>query len=200
MAGLALPSLPTDNLYKFAALAGIAIVVSTVYLLVSQTLNIVDRVTDAREAGDTAIARHNFIVKRAQDFKELLDNSIAAKKGTLKKDSQKLDIGYSDDEIKATEKSLKQAEEDLDLEVVKVKYALERSKLELVAGICLLVLGCLVNAIGWKLATWGFRCWYWRIQVPLDEQFRKKLGSVESSDATGEQSQVMGQDDLESEG
>jgi hypothetical protein len=195
MAGLAFPSLPTDNLYKFVALAGVAIIVSTLYLLVTQSLNIVDRVTNTREAAHTAIARHDIVLKRAQNLNELLKNSIAARNGTLKKDPQKLDIGYSDDEIKAAMKSLEQSEEESALELVKVKDALERSKLELVAAICLLIMGLFAQAAGWSLAAWGFRCWYWRIQAPLDDQLLNNLWLAEKGDASGEQSRAANQDE-----
>jgi hypothetical protein len=89
MADISFPSLPTDNLYKFLALSGTAIVLATMYLITTWTLTVWDHATEALEAVELSTARLESAKRKLDLFGTLIDNSIADRNGTRKHDPSK---------------------------------------------------------------------------------------------------------------
>lgn len=172
---LSLPSLPTDNLYKFAALSGVALIIFAFYLTFSQLWSVRSHLTDAEESIQLAVAHRDMAFEKKDKWQKLL---VDAK---IKKDQGKLDV-ESEGEIKTAEQSLTRAEDDLRLEMIKLTFAAKRTTNEwiwLLGGIVLCA-GAVV--MGSWMARWGFQNWYLRIQLPMDAQVLKSWKSDKSAD------------------
>jgi hypothetical protein len=193
MADISFPSLPTDNLYKFLALSGTAIVLATMYLITTWTLTVWDHATEALEAVELSTARLESAKRKLDLFGTLIDNSIADRNGTRKHDPSKLELTYSDDEIKAMRNSIVQESEAMALENVKVKVASRRITDQHAQLIALCVIGAPFMFVGSMMMITGFRFWYSRVQVPMDAQICRGIKLVEQSDATDKCGQ-MGED------
>jgi hypothetical protein len=163
---LSLPSLPTDNLYKFVALSGVALIIFANYLTFSQLWSFQGHITDAEESIKMISAHHDVALEKKEKWKQLaFESKVRTVEGKL--DSK------SDEETKAAEERLMQAEDDLAVEMVKLSFATKRVANEwrwLTAGI---VICFFAVTAGLWMARWGFRNWYLRIQLPMDAQVTK---------------------------
>jgi Flp pilus assembly protein TadB len=164
---LSLPSLPTDNLYKFVALSGIALIVFAYYLTFSRMWSVQEHIADAEESLQMLSAHTNMLQEKKQKWEQLVfEEGARSREG--KSDTK------SDEETKAAEESLVHAKDDLAVEMVKLSVAAKRVKNEwiwLAAGGVMCVLAVVTGSL---MAHWGFRNWYRRIQLPMDAQIRKQ--------------------------
>jgi|CXWL01.1.fsa_nt_gi biopolymer transport protein ExbB/TolQ len=141
-----LPSLPTDNLYKFVALTGLALLALSLTFPVSKIIELQMAVTES-QALRAKLDIQDDTVERAL---QKLEKSISPSAGEV-----------------ASVRELHEQRKLMQIELDKTSklntYQLEWIQLYRSASIIGLILGSV-------LATLGFRFWYIRVQRPLDQR------------------------------
>lgn len=179
-----MPSLPTDNLYKFQALTGLTIIVLTVWFLANQLNGILLQCIDSVNDLSRLSVEMSFL-KEDVDKLEKKVNQLAAKTGELKKQTiystNDLSLSESNSMIGITNSYDSQGNEmikeytamigknrELRLKRIEIEgkeYLInwEKSKFGVLA-----IVGFLVIGGSLYLAIIGFKRWYNRIQVYED--------------------------------
>lgn len=169
-------SLPTDNLYKFCAIAGLIIMGFSVYyplsLLRTLHADLIDISTDL----DVLHAETEFWDRRSKRLNGLIKNSVERKQTRKDPDPSEFSLGYSDQEIKGMIDEFERLDRDQKITLVKVKGNHKKSE-NLIGEVGTLRFVFPISiTIGFMLSTWGFVAWYIRVQRPLDEKL-KETGS-----------------------
>jgi len=170
-----LPNLPTDNLYKFLALAGTVIVILSVYFVETKLAEVNDRILDTEEEQSLITERLELLQHKVKEFEQIVDSAIARQADNWRRDTNKVHLRYSESEIKALNREVRDSLAQIALENVKFRANLkrlsqlhERSKEVVYWGIFFVVNGFLLGLI-------GFYFWYRNVQKPLDSLLQKEL-------------------------
>lgn len=75
------PSLPTDNLYKFIALAGIVVVILSIYSVETKILEVHDHIVDTEEDQHISLVKLESLQNKMKLLEKIVDNSIAEQNG-----------------------------------------------------------------------------------------------------------------------
>ncbi len=165
---MAFPSLPTDNLYKFMALAGIVIVALSAYFAGSRISEVTDRIIDVQENIEIADANVASLQRKAERLEKMVAASIQSTTGGSIPDHSKLTIQYSKEELIVLRREASDAVTEQRIQVVHLEAANKRVKLlnerlPTILGSCVIL-----GIVGLILAVSGFSLWYVKVQKPLD--------------------------------
>lgn len=159
---------PTDSLYKFCALLGIVIALFSLYyprtiiIDLRTKYNAVDREIKATEA------TQDYLISQMDKMKGIISNTVAQQCGKYISDTNKLELVYSDTEVKDLLSRIQEGHRDVRIAIATLRFH-HQEKADLLAESrkihWLFILG---NMIGTLLAIYGFRMWYKRIQVYED--------------------------------
>ena len=160
--------LPTDNLYKFLAIAGLIIIGVSVYH--TETLLRTLETDSLNIATDLAVgkAEMEFWQSREKKLENITKNSIAQQQSRHKPDPEKLELTYSIQELKSIEDETERLKRDLRITDAKIEGKLQKSKkltaqLEKTFFFAKVLIG-----IGFILTILGFGLWYYNVQRLLD--------------------------------
>lgn len=159
---------PTDSLYKFCAISGIVVILFSIYYPHTLIIDLSCKVNDVTQEIEVNMVNSAYLKSKIIQMKEILSNAKSQQRGDYVSDPNKLELAYSDSEIKDLLMKIEEMNRDIGIasatlehnheetgellsEIKKIKW------LSLTAG----VLGCL-------LASYGFRRWYYRIQIYQD--------------------------------
>jgi hypothetical protein len=147
------PKIPTENLYKFAAVGGTMLVIATIFVWAMTFRELMRMSHEFHLTSDVLHVKHTFIIGEG----EHLGMSFAD-----------LQTNHPEDWTDPKKQALERRWEDLREKWLPM--SVEGTYLEwfqrvfyFVTGFCLLVL-----AFGATVATWGYRRWYERVQVHED--------------------------------
>ena len=143
------PQLPTDNLYKFVALAGLAIFIFAVGYAPAQLLELTIRVIDVQSSTE----------------------KLRLESNALNKDVDRLDKKKSsshEDWLALREKALAIQQRAIDIEAMRKKTAVQIQSIEFYKW-AIPVLG----ALSALMMYWGFWAWYVKVQRPQDIAARR---------------------------
>lgn len=161
-----MPSVPTDNMYKFLAIAGIALVLGGSYMEISTNRNRVERGYELVQVLRGDIERLHLLAEKDAQFKE----QIEAKFTLLKYISE--DTSDTADLIRILKES--EPSEENKLEHLLLYYDVElwhRQLINLNRDTWFTrILSWILCAIGGIVSTRGFFLWYDRLQKPMDER------------------------------
>lgn len=171
---LPVPSAPTDNLYKFIALSGVALIVTGQFLPLGMVREINDKMADVRGAHITATAE-----AESQDLLEAEFQDTLAELRAVAKDGE---LRQAAGEVLAEVKKLHQRyHERLERKILLSSQAkFKESQLEFLQeeygqkrrfGNVLSVLGLLLGAL-------GFWRWYAIYQRPMDKKAELELAEL----------------------
>ena len=172
-----LPSLPTDSLYKFLAVAGIALTVSSVWTFgKGRDLEFVAKQvmpknhyewSQMQEEVEDSVKRTNSLDKKI--------NEIAKELGPVRK--------FPDEELPRIQKLLNEMwpliiERDRHLNKTKARFPdsfplyneMERSLFDRETAFWYQIAATFMLAFGVLLSVAGFKLWYTRIQMPVDRK------------------------------
>ena len=163
------PIPPTDNLYKFSALFGIIIVFASYYLLFTLLNELIEKTELAELKIATANANMWFLERKIKSVSEIINNSIAIRNGQWKPDSTKLELSYSETELKSLILLIDDLTNDLKVSIVEVKHY-EKKSTRLLKDFKLVYwwMGFWIF-VGCALAIFGFLNWYYRNQIYQDK-------------------------------
>ncbi len=179
--------LPTDNLYKFFAIAGLIIVGFSAYY--TETLLRTLQADGIDIATDLAVgkAEMEFWQSREKKLENITKNSIARQQSRRKPDPDKLELTYSTQELKSIEDETERLRRDLRITDAKILGKLQKadkltSQIKEIFFFAKVLIG-----IGLILTTSGFCLWYLNVQKPLDIKLKNgALKEGTQSDAAGE--------------
>ena len=168
-------NLPTDNLYKFLALSGLVVIGYSNYYFKKSENELSQNVYVLKTEIDEHAIRVEALKDTGKRFRELLDNTIADQSGTYERDPKKLELEYTDDEIKEIQNKIRESLMESQIQTSKYKNSNNRllklqQELE-----WLRVLYKIATAAGFILTVIGFRLWYTRVQKPQDSLLREQI-------------------------
>lgn len=170
------PKLPTDNLYKFLALAGIAIFILSNYFSLTRIVEVGGRIIDVEEARLIVKARQESLKSKSERLHKIIDNSIAEQSGhNRREDLGKLDIHYSETEIKELVNQVYNLIDEQDMASAKLQTSLMRLVNLKNLSDKIRNMDIIFSAIGGLMIYNGFSLWYRRVQKPLDELLQREL-------------------------
>lgn len=159
-----LPELPTDNLYKFMALAGITIIVLSlfpIYHAYKLKLNIID----VRGEVETLKTQLKWL---KQDIKQFKDDTHNLEKQPLKEKTPET-LAKTLEFIEAN-RNIGITAIQIETKVEKIAYLAVVNHIESIAGSIAIVAGAF-------LATIGFTLWYKKLQVHQDKIIQMEVKS-----------------------
>jgi hypothetical protein len=151
--------LPTDNLYKFYALTGVAIVLLTLYAVNRLTDDLLHRVNAATLAVDKAEIESDFLKHRKDRIKEIGNDAKAQLSGQATDTQGRVPLHVSEEEL---EKMIVQTEEldrDFHLKVAEVHSATREITQAQRFLTFVRIVGTVLVIVGVLLASHGFRKW-----------------------------------------
>jgi len=163
-----IPNLPTDNLYKFLALSGVALALFSIYYQLSPIDTIVQKQLAVKT--EIAVLRANAEAngELVELIGEIIDNTIARQQDTYEPNPNKIELSYSDEEIKELQARVREANVQIASDIARA----ERSNAQLeylgkrqeVANTD----ARMMRIFATLLLSGGFGLWYWKVQRPLD--------------------------------
>lgn len=162
------PALPTDNLYKFVAIGGLLLVLVSNIVPFELQVRAEDAASLVRAEIDAGLVKQRHLQRRGEQLEKLIDSSIADRQGTRKPDPSKLELHYTEDEIKALvekhEDVVEQREEALAM-LAGRNRDVDRLEGRISSMKWLWAFG---SGLGALMASIGFRLWYQRLQRHVD--------------------------------
>jgi hypothetical protein len=158
MSAFGLP-LPTDNLYKFYALTGVAIVLFTVYTVNRLTEELLHRVRATSLAVDKAEIESDFLKHQKDRIKEIGNGAKANLSDEDARKQGKVPLHISEEEF---EKMLVQTEEldrDFRLRLAEARSASNENGQALRSLKDVRIVGMILGIFGGLLALYGFKKW-----------------------------------------
>ncbi len=167
--------LPTDNLYKFLAIAGLIIVGFSMYY--TETLLRTLERDNIDIATDLAVgkAEMEFWQSRKEKLENITKNSIAQQQSRHKPDSNKLKLPYSAQELKNIEDETEQLKRDLKITDAKILGKLQKTKQLTSQFKETFFFVKILIVIGLILTTLGFLLWYLKVQMLLDRKLKNAV-------------------------
>ena len=175
------PNFPTDNLYKFLALVGTVIVILSIYFTETRVAEVGGTIIDVEEVLDISKARYEALKMKMDQLKEIIDNSIAEQTGKKKMVVSKLEVRYSETEIKALHRQVQDLIGEQGIEMVKVNTSMKRLEKLNERSKRIFNWNILFIAVGALMAYNGFILWYRRVQRPLDELLQNELSALKGN-------------------
>ena len=172
--------LPTDNLYKFCATAGLIIVGFSLYYPFSLIRTLGADIIEVSTEMDVAEADMAFWVARESTLLNITKNTIARQQPS-KPYPGKLELDSSD-ELKNIRDETERLGRDIKIANAKIKG--KNKKIEMLASEIsgLLRFGMVTGVVGAIITVYGFAFWYRCVQKPLDEKL-KETGSNQPAPA-----------------
>jgi exonuclease VII large subunit len=175
------PSLPTDNLYKFLALSGVVILLFSAYFMKTRVLELEDQVEILKAEKQIGLEKIRSIEECQKNLENIINNSIAEQTGKLKKDKNKLELQYSDTEIKQIQRELHETMLEQRIEAIKTTSKAKRLSQLIEQSSELVNWGSLCVGLGVFLANIGFLLWYKKVQKPLDLRMQMELQRLQTN-------------------
>ena len=170
-----IPSIPTDNLYKFLALSGTVIVLLSIYMAETKINEVEDAILDESEMIKILAVKYAALEKRTDEIKSIIENSILRQKGLYKKDLGKLELEYSSLELKELLKELEETHLLLQIDKAKIESKNLIIKKLHERSITISRRGIMIIALGLIMTNIGFIFWYIKVQKPLDMVLQNEI-------------------------
>jgi len=159
---------PTDSLYKFSAIVGTILVVLSIFLPQKMGHDLRMEMLDSILKVAVLKVEIGHLKEGSNQLKEIIDHTVAMQQGRYKPDRSKVEMAYSQDEVKQLLKEITNSRRDIDIKMAEIENAgrrIEMLERELYFTWGWLVVGCFV---GFFMARWGYVNWYRKIQVHQD--------------------------------
>lgn len=178
---LPLPSPPTDNLYKFCAIMGIAIVTVSILFPGREFLTLFSKIQDLERQVAVAAVEVEMNGRKLRSLDKLIDNTVREQNGSLVVSKDKLTLRYSDDEIKKLLIEVQEIHRADRIRAVELEALIKMYRASNWMGVVVGLLGGVGVFIGTKLALFGFRSWHEKVQRPIDKAITKGGAEPETS-------------------
>jgi hypothetical protein len=180
---MTIPSLPTDNLYKFIALSGLVLMLFSATYPVHQVFELRERKAQTDEEVEVLRIEVTALMEKVARLEKEVDAFDKETKEARETDRDKDLVKSRAAEFRARSAEIRQA--NLELEMRSARLAVKHRLLSDIATnvlIVIVVLGVFGTA-GLFMASWGFRAWYFRVQRLQDLLLNKQLTDLRRVDA-----------------
>jgi hypothetical protein len=116
-----MPTLPTDNLYKFMAIAGLLLFAATMYFPAMLQIQLDDQLIQNNESANALAADLEFTQIKIARTKQIVTNSIFQQEGKYTHSTDKLTLSYSESEIKQMVNEILELNHQNKLNLVKIE-------------------------------------------------------------------------------
>ena len=179
---MTIPNFPIDNLYKFSALVGTIIIIGSLYIPYILRSEVDKQILLVNLKMKTSRLEIEYTNQKIDDIRRIIDNSIEIQKGEYKRDLNKLELSYSEKELKdlvneSTELSKKDMVGFAELDYYSSELDYYSSELDRLFTEAKLVtyLSFVSIAIGVFLSVFGYRRWYYKIQRYQDKALQDSI-------------------------
>ncbi len=180
---MTIPNLPTDNLYKFVALSGIAIMIFSVYIYVvhySRLINDLDQIGLGQLKIDYRISQEKRKISLL-NLEDSLERSFLSSLDTQGIKAQKIGIRFSQNQSKEISNNLNTLQTELDSissNHLDLKYEGILLKKRNERLLFLAIPLAIFFSLGLGMAIEGFRRWYYLVQKVIDGKMRVELKNL----------------------
>jgi hypothetical protein len=174
---------PTDNLYKFCALLGSIMVITSFYYPILYLNQVSSKIQTANLMIDKNEAIFNFSKDKMKTLLQILNNTIDYQNGKPRP-KDKVEILYSNDDLKAMDNEITNLTKELKLSQAEKNYYVDQANFLSSFKWFVIVLMYLLAIVGIFLAGWGYRNWYNKIQIFQDREIKERLGKEQESKGT----------------
>ena len=167
-----MPTLPTDNLYKFMAIAGLLLLAGTLYFPTMLQIQLGEQMIQNSESVHILEADQKFHKYKIRKLYEIITNTISMQRGNYTNSLNKMDLVYSDSEIKQMDAELPELAHQDDVNLAKIEAnTLRTDYLKFLIGLTRTVQYVLIF-LSVLLTFSGFKLWYNRIQKFIDKEVK----------------------------
>jgi hypothetical protein len=165
-----MPTLPTDNLYKFMAIAGLLLLAGTMYFPTVLQIQLTDQEIQNKETAQILAADVEYTHSKIDEINKIIDNSILEREGKFVAKTNRLNLSYSESEIKQLYNEILGLYHQIKINSAKLDASSSRTdELELWIGLARKAqYFFLFSSV--VLTFNGFRLWYNRIQKYADKE------------------------------
>jgi hypothetical protein len=176
-----LPNPPTDNIYKFCALAGTVILILSFYFPLESYYNACEKFDTVESKQEVIIIELDYLKKKVDSTKKIIDNSIAEQNEVRIVDKNKLTIRYSESEIKQMISEQQESARNISIKNAELKSLIkEANRLASISG-TMKFLSLLTIVLGSTLAVYGYLSWYYKIQKYEDIRIKNSVTKQEET-------------------
>lgn len=160
---------PTDSIYKFAAIAGLLIICTSLLYFWRYMMDLIKNLPETSLRIKTLKLKAEHQLERAKHVNEVLEICAQKRNGTYIPGSCKLEFDYSDDELKrlmieCDDRALEirlTHEENLHLEAEDMRQVSAIKAYRFMLWMSVLT--------GTVMMIWGFLNWYYKYQIYVDK-------------------------------
>jgi hypothetical protein len=167
-----LPVPPTDNLYKFLAIAGLVGLILSCIFPTRWLFICEDEQNKTSEQVAVLLAEEDAASRKIDFVSNIISNSILAQKDQYQHSADKLEVTYSNDEIKAFDAELLDLSATLRVNRAHVKAAIERDSTLVKRVKMMMYWACIAYGLSTIVTTTGFVSWFFFVQIHLDRILR----------------------------
>jgi cell division protein FtsB len=169
-----LPQFPTDNLYKFIALSGVAIIILSMYFPNMLALQYYEADAKLDLEIHKAKAELDFSKKEVKTLEQIVDNYNFGKTEENSRLEGKLSLFYSREEIKKKYERLNELIKEADIKDAEIQKLQSHVKTLWTLHRRILYVSYASDFLGWLLAFFGFYLWYKRVQIYHDKILKRE--------------------------
>lgn len=169
-----IPSPPTDSLYKFLALAGILVCAASLYLPDELASRVEQQQEEVQTQAAVIVEREARLKDRLDQLGKFIDSAIAKQQGTYRSDPAKLELTFSEVELKALLDRQASILEDVAVSVEQLKGSSRRVERLQSRATHLHRLGIVGSWGGGVVGVLGLALWYVKIQRHEDHAARRR--------------------------
>ena len=163
-----MPNLPIDNLYKFFAISGLLLFAASIYFPFVLANKFYEEYYVCIEADSIIKADSDYTTIKLNTISNLVSNAILQQEGKYTSSVNKLELSYSNDEIKQMLNDDHDLLHQLDTGFAKIKANTIRLNDIHTEFKQLKYVTIIMMFISIILILKGFRLWYYRIQIYQD--------------------------------
>lgn len=171
---------PTDNLYKFCAITGVIIVLTSLYIPLTLSHDLRRQVAAVKLDLSKAEIESKYVTEEAARYRKIVENYNNGLTEDKSRARGKMPVIISEQEFKEGLAALLKAAKDVELKTAEIRSGSEQSE-DLLSELRFVRNTAYGSSFfGLVLALFGFRRWYEKIQIYQDKllQRQAKQGSV----------------------
>lgn len=179
-----LPNLPTDNLYKFIALSGLALFIFNIYYSNEQITRINDRIYQEKLKVAEWSLNVDFLEEESNEIERIIDSYLNGKENKNDVILDKVIINITKDELIERVNLLNSKRQQAKIESKKIMISLDYTKKLVIKAERQTKRLIILSFVSFFNIILGFSMWYMKLQRPMDNRIKQYFIDSESSTFT----------------
>lgn len=178
-----IPNLPTDNLYKFVALAGTIIVIVCFYLPFKLTSDISYEIINLEEQREILEEKLRYLVNSSEELQESVSDLEADVEHMDSNDTESVQEYNSKLlEMMTEQKKIISVTQKIKIERIKLSFNTKRIERRSFESIVTSAFFIFFEIIGFVMAIYGFKFWYKYVQRYQDLYLKNQANEINKTD------------------